>query len=65
VECPVLLQWGAKDIFVLQKETQGIYNNLATQQKKLVIYPQANHESLLRNDPITWHREIDHFMNRL
>jgi alpha-beta hydrolase superfamily lysophospholipase len=65
VQCPLLLQWGAKDIFVLKKETDAIYQNLAAPRKKLVIYPNANHESLLRNDPVTWHQEIDSFMATL
>lgn len=60
--CPVLMQWGAKDNMVLQYETDNIYNALSSKNKKLVIYENADHESLLLNDPIKWRIEIEEFL---
>ena len=61
VSCPVLLQWGAKDYYVTKEETNDIYNNLGG-KKRLVVYPQANHESFLRHDPVAWQREVSTFL---
>jgi alpha-beta hydrolase superfamily lysophospholipase len=62
IQCPVLIQWGDKDIYVTREEINSIYNNLATAQKKLVVYPNANHESFLNYDPINWQEEMSSFL---
>lgn len=63
--CPVLLQWGGKDDYVLRKETDAVYNSIASGNKKLVIYPAAGHESLVRADPVTWKKEIKAFIGQI
>jgi len=65
VHCPVLVQWGAKDQYVSQNEITQVYENLATNRKKLVIYPDADHESFLHVDPNTWNREMQAFLASL
>jgi uncharacterized protein len=65
VTCPVLLQWGEKDRYVTPKETESIYVNLASQNKKLVLYPEADHDSYLQSDPILWEKEVEGFLNGL
>jgi alpha-beta hydrolase superfamily lysophospholipase len=63
MNCPVLMQWGAADIFVLKSETDQIYNAIASSNKKLVIYDHAGHESLLQNDPVKWRSEVEKFLS--
>lgn len=61
INCPVLLQYGAKDQLVSRKEIDNIYNAIPSANKKLVIYPEARHESLLQHDAVRWNKEIDEF----
>jgi len=60
IECPVLLQWGDKDMFVSKEETSSVFDNLPT-QKKLVTYA-AGHESLLKADETKWYNEVAAFL---
>jgi alpha-beta hydrolase superfamily lysophospholipase len=62
INCPVLMQWGAADIYVLKNETDGIYKAIASSDKKLVIYDHAGHESLLQNDSVKWRTEVERFL---
>jgi uncharacterized protein len=62
INCPVLLQWGRLDARVTEAETDAILKNLASTQKKLMVYETAKHESLLKNDPAKWKREIIDFL---
>ena len=62
VKCPVLMQWGNLDDFVLRKETDAIYESLGSKNKKLVVYTGAFHESFLRKDPLKWKLETDRFL---
>jgi uncharacterized protein len=64
ITCPVLLQWGAIDPRVTKKEIDCIYEHLSTKDKKLVIYPNAAHESLCQNSPEEWEKEISSFLNQ-
>src|ERR1700722_6166139 len=63
IQCPVLLQWGAKDPRVTKNEIDCIYKNLETKNKKLVVYPNAKHESLCKNFPDEWKKEIRDFLD--
>ena len=62
IECPVLMQWGSRDPFILKGETDRIYNAIASTQKKLVIYEHAGHESFLNNDPVKWRLNVEEFL---
>ncbi|HPG12435.1 MAG TPA: alpha/beta hydrolase [Chitinophagaceae bacterium] len=64
ISCPVLVQWGAEDNIVLKSETEEVYKALTTSDKKLVVYENAGHESLLQKDPSKWQREIEDFFQR-
>jgi uncharacterized protein len=64
INCPVLLQWGAKDLRVSKKETDAIYKNITGTDKKLVVYANAGHESLLKNDSILWRSEVVSFLEK-
>jgi uncharacterized protein len=63
INCPVLMQWGADDDYVLKSETDKVYNAIASLNKKLVIYDRAGHESLLQNDPVKWRIEVEKFLS--
>jgi len=64
VNCPVLMQWGARDNYVQKSETDRIYEAIASANKKLVIYEQASHESLLQNEPEKWRLETAQFLDK-
>lgn len=63
INCPVLLEWGALDPFVLKSETDKIYTAIPSAEKKLVIYDHASHESFLQNDPLKWRIETGRFLS--
>ncbi len=63
LNCPVLMQWGAEDDYVLKNETDKIFDAIASVKKKLVIYDHAGHESLLQNDPVKWRSEVERFLD--
>jgi len=63
INCPVLYQWGALDHIVLKYETDKVYSAIASVNKKLVIYDQADHESFLQRDPLKWRIEVSRFLN--
>ena len=65
ISCPVLLQGGDRDMYVSETEISRIYQNLEVAQKKLVIYPGANHGSFLQYDPIDWQKNITGFLDSL
>mgnify|MGYP001266171712 FL=1 len=64
IYCPVLMQWGAMDEFVLKHETETVYQAIASTNKKLVIYENAQHESFLRHDQEKWRMEVGNFLRR-
>lgn len=63
INCPVLLQWGAKDEYVLKIETDKVYAAILSPEKKLVIYENAGHQSLLQNEQGTWRKEVEKFLS--
>ncbi len=62
INCPVLLQYGALDKLVSLKEINSIFKHIASADKKLVGYENANHEFFLRKDPVKWRKEISDFL---
>jgi alpha-beta hydrolase superfamily lysophospholipase len=65
INCPVLLQCGALDMYVLKSETDKVYNAIASPDKKLVIYDHAGHESFVQNDPLKWRIEVGRFLSAI
>lgn len=63
IQCPVLLQYGMKDPFVKKYEIDKIYTGIAAKDKKLVVYTEAAHESLLQKDPVVWRKEVEKFLS--
>jgi uncharacterized protein len=59
---PVLLQYGGLDTYVLQGETDRVFSAIASDNKKLIRYERAGHESLQQNDPLKWEIEMRKFL---
>lgn len=64
INCPVLLQWGDHDAYVMRKETENIYASINSEQKELVVYPQAGHIPLLSADAERWKTTVNDFLTR-
>jgi uncharacterized protein len=64
IDCPVLLQYGLKDTYVLNSETDRVFDAIHTGDKKKVGYEKAGHESLRQNDPEKWDRELISFLGK-
>jgi len=63
VKCPALIQWGDADEQVSKQETELLYNNLGSSEKKLVVYPGIGHENLLPKKPVLWNESVSNFLN--
>jgi alpha-beta hydrolase superfamily lysophospholipase len=63
INCPVLMQYGVQDKWVLPEETKDIFESIASKNKKLVIYQNADHGAFLQNDPMKWRNEMKIFLN--
>ena len=63
INCPVLLQWGNSDEYVLKKETEKIFASINSPKKKLEIYPGAGHIPLLVANASKWDETVTEFLN--
>ncbi len=64
ISCPVLVQFGAKDNYVLTSEIDQIYEAIPGTKKERVGYEAAGHESLLMSDPDQWKKTITGFLQQ-
>jgi alpha-beta hydrolase superfamily lysophospholipase len=65
IACPVLMQIGGRDEFVLQEESEKIFNAIASSDKKLVVFEKGQHELFIRHDPAKWRTEVEAFLQKL
>ena len=65
ITCPVLMQTGGLDQFVLPKESEKIFRAITSTDKKLVVYEQGQHDSFLRHDAEKWRTEVEAFLIKL
>jgi alpha-beta hydrolase superfamily lysophospholipase len=63
ISCPVLLQWGRNDEYVLKKETEKIFSAINSPKKKLEIYEGVGHASLLAGNELKWKQTVNGFLN--
>jgi len=63
INCPVLLQWGNNDEYVLKAETEKIFNAIRSSNKKLEIYKGAGHGPLLTGHEDQWIKTVNDFLN--
>lgn len=64
IHCPVLVQWGSLDDYVLKWEIDKVFSAIPSTDKKLVIYKNGMHESLLRRDSLLWEKEVGEFLEK-
>jgi alpha-beta hydrolase superfamily lysophospholipase len=62
INCPVLMQCAATDMFASAAERDLIFENIPSSEKKLVIYNHAIHQPLLNADPLKWRQEVSEFV---
>jgi len=62
IACPVLLQYGALDKLVTQQETDCIFKNIGSADKRLVVYKDAGHEPFLNKHRDKWRTEVRDFL---
>lgn len=65
VTCPVIVEWGDEDPLVLRTEVERVFNNLASNNKKLVIYPGAGHGGFIQKEPMVWKKEMQAFLQNI
>jgi uncharacterized protein len=63
INCPVLLQWGNDDEYVLKRETEKIFAAAGSPKKKLEIYEGAGHGPLLAGNEQKWIKAVTDFLN--
>lgn len=62
ITVPALVCWGKHDPRVTSQETQDIYRQLGTAQKKLVIFEKSGHQSFCRNEGEKWKNAVRTFL---
>jgi uncharacterized protein len=65
VDCPILLQWGDRDHLVKAEETSRIFENIPSKDKRLVVYPGADHHSYLLTHASDWEEQVRNFTDGL
>ena len=63
INCPVLLQWGSSDEYVMKGETERIFASINSSKKKLEIYSGVGHTPLLGANPSKWDETVIEFLN--
>ena len=63
LNCPVLYQWADKDIYVTRTEAETLFNHIGSKQKKMVVYENAVHASLVQQNITKWRIEIEEFLD--
>jgi alpha-beta hydrolase superfamily lysophospholipase len=63
IDCPVLLQWGSADEYVLKPEIEKIFSAIKTNHKKMEIYDGAGHGPLLPGHELQWEKAVTDFLN--
>jgi hypothetical protein len=64
INCPVLVQYGGHDTYVLKSEINAIYQAIPGNRKNVVGYEEAGHESLLMSEPDHWKKTMLDFFQQ-
>ena len=62
ITCPTLLQWGKNDPRVSKNEEDILFANIATANKKFIVYNNCVHESLCKKENEKWVSEVSEFL---
>jgi alpha-beta hydrolase superfamily lysophospholipase len=63
INCPVLLQWGSSDEYVMKEEIKRIFASINSPKKKLEIYAGAGHGPLISGNQSKWDKAVTGFLN--
>lgn len=63
IKCPVLLQWGNNDEYVMKEETEKIFASIGSLKKKLEIYEGGEHGPLVSGNQLQWDKAVTEFLN--
>ena len=63
INCPVLLQWGTSDDYVMKEEIERIFASISSPKKKLEIYAGAGHGPLVAGNRPQWDKSVTDFLN--
>jgi len=63
INCPVLLQWGNSDEYVMKEETERIFASINSPKKKLEIYDGAGHGPLISSNQPKWDKAVTGFLD--
>ncbi len=64
VDCPTLIFSGDRDPLVSLDDVQELHGNLNS-QKKLVVFPNAGHQLLIKVDRQLWQQNVEKLLNSL
>ena len=62
INCPVLLQWGTNDDYVMKEEIEKIFASIGFPKKKLEIYDGAGHGPLKSGNQLQWDKTVTEFL---
>ncbi len=62
INCPALLQWGKTDNRVSKEEEEELFANLASPNKKFVVYDECGHENICIKENAKWQNEVKAFL---
>ena len=62
INCPVLLQWGTNDDYVMKEEIERIFASIGSPKKKLEIYDGAGHGPLKSANQLHWDKVVTDFL---
>jgi alpha-beta hydrolase superfamily lysophospholipase len=62
IDCPVLLQWGNADEYVMKNETDKIFKAIGSSKKQLITYEGVGHAPLLASNESLWQRSVSEFL---
>ena len=62
IDCPVLLQWGNVDEYVLKDETEKIFKAIGSENKQLIVYEDAGHGPLIAANEQQWQKSVSEFL---
>jgi alpha-beta hydrolase superfamily lysophospholipase len=65
IRCPTMIECGERDRYVSVDEIKTLFKNISATNTKLVLYPEADHESYLHVDPNRWEKEVRDFLDHL
>ena len=63
INCPVLLQWGTNDDYVMKEEIEKIFASIGFPKKKLEIYEGAGHGPLKSANQLHWDKAVTDFLD--